>query len=301
MFWQERSHSSARLGWPGEGRVGTLSYTDPKHPHAVIQAGSDGFGYDPVGNQTARPGGVTVSYTPFDLPRAITKGAQQVAAFSYDGDEKRIHKITASEETIYFEDLYERVTHPSSPSTPAVHRFYVRSPERVVAIVGRGGVQTGTLYVHVDHLGSTDVLTDDNGGVIGRNPTWGDPSPPPAPKTTVGFTGHESDADLGLVNMRERIFDPKVGRFLTTDPIVSRPLSGQSWNAYSYVAGNPLSLVDRSGFASRCQRASVPERARRASTPIAARNARSWLATTSPPGHARSAAIIALRPTRSRL
>jgi RHS repeat-associated protein len=238
--------------------VGTLSYTDPKHPHAVIQAGSDGFGYDAVGNQTARPGGVTVSYTPFDLPKAIAKGAQQVAAFAYDGDEKRIHKITASEETIYFEDLYERAANPSSPSTPAVHRFYVRSPERVVAIVGRGGVQTGTLYVHVDHLGSTDVLTDGNGSVTGRmsydpfgaarNPTWGDPSPPPAPKTTVGFTGHEGDTDLGLVNMKGRIYDPKVGRFLTTDPIVSAPLFGQSWNAYSYVLNNPLSYVDPTGF-----------------------------------------------------
>ena len=88
-----------------------------------------------------------------------------------------------------------------------MHRFYVHSPERVVAIVGRAGVQAGTLYVHVDHLGSTDVLTGDDGSVIGRtsydpfgaarNPSWGDPSPPPAPKTTVGFTGHESDAELG--------------------------------------------------------------------------------------------------------
>jgi RHS repeat-associated protein len=124
--------------------------------------------------------------------------------------------------------------------------------------VGRGGVQTGTLYVHVDHLGSTDVLTDDNGSVIGRmsydpfgatrNPTWGDPSPPPAPKTTVGFTGHESDADLGLVNMKGRIYDPKVGRFLTTDPIVAEPLFGQSWNAYGYVFNNPLNHVDPTGF-----------------------------------------------------
>jgi hypothetical protein len=48
--------------------------------------------------------------------------------------------------------------------------------------------------------------------------------------------------------MKGRIFDPKVGRFLTTDPIVSAPLSGQSWNPYSYVANNPLNYVDPSGF-----------------------------------------------------
>src|SRR5262249_40039868 len=144
-------------------------------------------------------------------------------------------------------------------SAPAADRFYVHSPERVVAVVTRGGPKPGTLYAHVDHLGSTDVLTNESGGVdeqrsydpFGqrRSTVWG--QPPPASfssLTTVGFTGHESDADLGLVNMKGRIYDPNVGRFLTTDPIVSAPLFGQSWNAYSYVVNNPLNLVDPSGF-----------------------------------------------------
>jgi RHS repeat-associated protein len=63
---------------------------------------------------------------------------------------------------------------------------------------------------------------------------WG--QPPPASfvsSTTVGFTGQENDDELGLVNMKGRIYDPKVGSFSTTDPIVSAPLSGQSWNPYS--------------------------------------------------------------------
>ena len=70
-----------------------------------------------------------------------------------------------------------------------------------------------------------------------RNPVWG--APPPmsfTSKTTQGFTGHESDDEVGLVNMKGRIFDPKVGRFLTTDPIVSAPLSGQSWNPVCHEA-----------------------------------------------------------------
>ncbi len=44
------------------------------------------------------------------------------------------------------------------------------------------------------------------------------------------------------------MYDPKIGRFLTMDPIVQAPLSGQSWNPYSYVFNNPLSYVDPSGF-----------------------------------------------------
>jgi len=82
-----------------------------------------------------------------------------------------------------------------------------------------------------------------------RNPAWGTAGPGPwAAKTTVGFTGHESEEDFGLVNMKGRIFDPRVGRFLTTDPLVSQPGFSQSWNPYSYVMNSPLNLVDPSGF-----------------------------------------------------
>jgi hypothetical protein len=48
--------------------------------------------------------------------------------------------------------------------------------------------------------------------------------------------------------MKGRIYDPKLGRFLTPDPIVPRPLFGQSWNGYSYVLNNPLTYTDPSGF-----------------------------------------------------
>ncbi|KYF90903.1 hypothetical protein BE20_16185 [Sorangium cellulosum] len=47
--------------------------------------------------------------------------------------------------------------------------------------------------------------------------------------------------------MKGRIYAPRLGRFLTTDPIQA-PLSGQSWNPYSYVRNSPLDHVDPSGF-----------------------------------------------------
>ncbi|XXT21852.1 RHS repeat-associated core domain-containing protein [Sorangium sp. So ce429] len=236
--------------------AGALSYDDPLHPHAVTGAGADSFGYDAVGNQIARPGGVAVSYTPFDLPATITRGASAVS-FAYDGDQQRIRKTTPDEETLYFGDLYERVTDVATGTVE--HRYNVHSPERVVAIVTRGGAEPGTRYVHVDHLGSVDALTGEDGEVVERrsydpfgqrrDPVWGQPVPASfSSGTTRGFTGHEGDEDLGLVNMKGRVYDPRIGRFLTTDPIVQAPLSGQSWNPYSYVRNDPLNHVDPSGF-----------------------------------------------------
>jgi RHS repeat-associated protein len=238
--------------------VGVLSYDDPAHPHAVTSAGGDSFGYDAVGNQVTRPGGVAVTYTGFDLPKVIKQGALTLATFGYDGDQRRIRKTTADEETLYFGDLYERVT-AKKGAAKTEHRYFITSPERVVAVVTRGGDTPGIRYVHVDHLGSVEKLTDEKGAVVEkrsydvygqrRNPVWGQPPPASfASKTTLGFTGHEHDDELGLVNMRGRLMDPKLGRFLTTDPIVADLFSGQSLNPYSYVLGNPLAYVDPSGF-----------------------------------------------------
>ncbi|WP_437811151.1 RHS repeat-associated core domain-containing protein [Sorangium sp. So ce1078] len=239
--------------------IGTLAYDDPSRPHAATGAElvTGSFAYDAVGNQIARPGGTMVRYTPFDLPERITQGTSTVT-FAYDGDQQRIRKTTPQKETLYFGDLYERVNDAASGAVE--HRYYVHSPERVVAIVTRGGSGDGARYVHVDHLGSVDALTDEDGDVIERrsydpfgqrrNPVWGERAPASfASDTTQGFTGHESDDELGLVNMKGRIYDPRIGRFLTTDPIVSFPFFGQSWNPYSYVLNSPLNFVDPSGFA----------------------------------------------------
>ncbi|HTN84837.1 MAG TPA: hypothetical protein VL242_14150, partial [Sorangium sp.] len=178
------------------------------------------FAYDAVGNQVARPGGTTVRYTPFDLPERIAQGASTIT-FGYDGDQQRIRKTTPEKETLYFGDLYERVT--AAASGTVEHRYHVHSPERVVAIVTRGGSDDGTRYVHVDHLGSVDALTDEDGDVIERrsydpfgqrrNPVWGERAPASfSSETTMGFTGHESDDELGLVNLKGRIYDPRIGR-----------------------------------------------------------------------------------------
>jgi uncharacterized protein RhaS with RHS repeats len=159
-------------------------YTDPAHPHAVTKAGGDSFGYNVVGNQVKRPGGVVVTYTPSDLPMAIEQGASWVS-FGYDGDQTRIRKTTPKEETLYVEGLYERVTQMASAQTE--HRYFIHAPERVVAVVTRGGKEPGTLYLHTDHLGSVDALTNEKGAVVERrshdafgqrrNPLW-EPAPP---------------------------------------------------------------------------------------------------------------------------
>ncbi|WP_437967625.1 RHS repeat-associated core domain-containing protein [Sorangium sp. So ce260] len=244
--------------------VGAYTY-DPEHPHAVTTAGADAFAYDAVGNQIRRPGVAEIRYTAFDVPATFTfAGDAGTIELDYDGDQRRIRKTTPAEQTVYAGDLYERVTDLATGTVE--HRYTVRSSERAVAVVTqKAGEEARTLYIHVDHLGSVDLLTEGTGDGAGkeverrsydafgarRDPvTWRRAPTADAPPSLLarGFTGHGSDDELGLVHMKGRLYDPKVGRFTTPDPIVSRPLFGQSWNGYSYVLNNPLAYVDPSGF-----------------------------------------------------
>ena len=66
-------------------------------------------------------------------------------------------------------------------------------------------------------------------------------------RVSAGFTGHEHDDALGVINMRRRIY-----RAARAEISVARSHREQwlraAWNAYSYVMNSPLQYVDPSGY-----------------------------------------------------
>ena len=61
-----------------------------------------------------------------------------------------------------------------------------------------------------------------------------------------GRYGVETGAN-GLYYMRARYYNPQIKRFINRDIIDGSITDSQSLNKYSYVQGNPISLVDPSG------------------------------------------------------
>ena len=125
-------------------------------------------------------------------------------------------------------------------------------------------------YVHRDHLGSVEAVTDQAGNqliVLGHDP-YGERRKKDwtaqltkaeieallgaqGERVSRGFTRHEHLDRTGLVHMNGRMYDPRLGRFLSPDLIVGDPTSSRSWNLYSYVGNNPLSYVDPTGLVQR--------------------------------------------------
>ena len=55
-------------------------------------------------------------------------------------------------------------------------------------------------------------------------------------------------ADLGLINMNGRLYDPQLARFISADSVVPEPYNSQSYNRFSYVNNSPFRYTDPSGF-----------------------------------------------------
>jgi RHS repeat-associated protein len=80
---------------------------------------------------------------------------------------------------------------------------------------------TGAMtYYHADGLGSI-VKTTDSSGTVTLTRTYDSFGIPSDGATTPGYayTGREWDPETGLYYYRARYFDPKIGRFISEDPI----------------------------------------------------------------------------------
>ena len=86
-------------------------------------------------------------------------------------------------------------------------------------------------YVQTDTLGNPVTETNSAGVVIWRQSytPYGQTYLHPDP-AGPGFTGHRNDPATGLVYMQARYYDPKIGRFLSVDPVGFSPGQPQFFN-----------------------------------------------------------------------
>jgi RHS repeat-associated protein len=115
-----------------------------------------------------------------------------------------------------------------------------------VRFVGGPGGAIDIAYLHSDHLGTPQAMTDANAQVL----WWRDQTPFGQTVAEGGFSvsplrfpGQYADAESGLAYNYFRDYDPALGRYIQSDPIGLRG----GLNTYGYVGGNPLTRVDPFG------------------------------------------------------
>ncbi|MCH9663615.1 MAG: FG-GAP-like repeat-containing protein [Gammaproteobacteria bacterium] len=267
----------------GTGNVDDGGSFSPSRPHAVRTVGQRRYRYDANGSLVfgSHPSAGThiINYNEAGRPYNIVKAPWNIQ-FAYGPNRERyvrFDRVSNSGRKIkstWQLGSVEIVHYHSSGKWQYRRRlgFAVQtitySPQSLAA-------PSVTMdYLHTDHLGSIDAVTDSRGRIIRRlsydswgvrrnSGNWREWSATQltnftegrlrgadirASITELGFTGQEMIDSAGLVHMNGRLYEPESGRFVQADPVVSNPSDSQMLNRYSYVRNNPLNAVDPSGF-----------------------------------------------------
>ncbi|HVB57031.1 MAG TPA: RHS repeat-associated core domain-containing protein [Candidatus Acidoferrales bacterium] len=202
--------------------------------------------FDAAGNMTHD---ASHSYT-YDAENRITQvDGGSTASYIYDAEGRRVQKTAAGVTTNYVYDLAGHVMAEYGCNTCwNVGYIYLNDALK--------GIYTNntTYFVHPDHLGSTRLLTGyptpsivecDDYYPFGELTSCGGSS-----ISTHEFTGKERDSESNLDNFGARYNSSQMGRFMSPDPgnAGADPANPQSWNMYSYVMNNPLTLTDPTGM-----------------------------------------------------
>lgn len=212
------------------------------------------FIYDANGNITSGLGR-SITYTSFDQTKTLSQGSSSIE-YRYSADHGRVMQILTSSSgtktTIYL-GPYERSETAASSSTTIEDRYFL-NPDIVLTKTRENGVAQPdrTFYLHRDHLGLVNTITDEDGDVIERlsfdifgkqrNSDWS------GGLEQAGVSNNELQNEFGLVHMNGRIEDPLLSRFLVPDPLMNDMENLQAFNRYSYVTNNPGSYTDPSGY-----------------------------------------------------
>ena len=182
----------------------------------------------------------------------------KTATFTYAADGQRRKMVVGSTTTIYCDDYQVNKT---GSTEQRLH--YISGPAGLCALIvqnyNNGSLASrATYYLQTDYQGSIIAAYNSNGTLYKRfaydpwgrrrnGSNWTNYQTETETLITRGYCGHEHLDDFGTINMNGRIYDPRLGRFLSPDPYVQAPYNSQNYNRYAYCLNNPLKYTDPSG------------------------------------------------------
>ncbi|MBQ1100138.1 RHS repeat-associated core domain-containing protein [Streptomyces sp. b94] len=244
----------------------TYCYTNTSQPHTLTgtTTGTDcttpehTYTYDTTGNTTKRPGVAehttqSLTWSEEGKLTSLTE-ADQTTDYLYGADGTLLIRTTENGERVLYAGASE--LHLRTDGTTWAQRYY--AADGITAAMRSN--QTGTIkdtYFTADHHGTSNLaINRDSALTFTKRYTTpfgadrGTPLYGPWPDDK-GFLGKTRDAATGLTHIGAREYDPKVGQFISVDPLLetNRP---QTLNGFSYAANNPLVFSDPSGMGLAC-------------------------------------------------
>jgi RHS repeat-associated protein len=173
--------------------------------------------------------------------RLTTIDSGSTATFAYDWFGRRTSKTAGGISTTF---LYDGVNAIQESTNAGNAYSLVGGMDDVLQRTD----SAGSRGIIKDALGSTLALADSTGTIQSTytyEPVGGTTAAGMASTNDVVFAGRELDT-TGLYYYRARYYNPKVGRFISEDPIGFA--GGGDTNLYAYVTSNPVNAFDPDGL-----------------------------------------------------
>ena len=208
---------------------------------------------------------------------------RQSVYYRYGADGQRALKSSNQSETLYFNTMWSWLHNSSAYNTERESKHIYLGSERLVTRTNGAGTQgntytaqVNTYYYHSDHLGSAQLITDNEGREYERieytpyGEYWIEKRAPENKTLPFKFTGKERDEETGLYYYGVRYLDPKTSRWLSADPALSdyipmAPVNDEAkkhnqnlpgmggiyntvnFHLYHYAGNNPVKYTDPDG------------------------------------------------------
>jgi RHS repeat-associated protein len=234
------------------GATTTYAYaeTGTTNPQAPTSIGSASLAYDANGNLLSYASSTYAWDWRNRLTTSTVSGA--TTTFAYDHTFERVKKTQGATSTVYANDLY------NTRGTTKTKHIYAGG--ELVATIETVGATSTVRYIHADHLGSVNAVTDAAGDVVQA----ADYYPYGEQRIDTGsydeqrrYIGEDYDPEASLSYLNARYYEGPRGGFLSQDPVfwevgvtqdgMSVLSNPQLQNSYSYAGNNPIIGKDPNG------------------------------------------------------
>lgn len=185
-----------------------------------------------------------IDYNYLGRPTYLPSLSNNIMQFTYDDYGNRIKKTVNSESSYYINDGLRVLNELDSLGN--VNKSIVAGLGQVAEIDENGIIQ----YIHTDVLGSTVLITDEQGEVVAEYEydVFGSViGKSGLAESNYLFTNQEYDPESELYYYNARYYNTATGRFISRDPVLGKVGDSLTRNGYIYVKNNPLKYTDPTG------------------------------------------------------
>ncbi|MFJ9349491.1 RHS repeat-associated core domain-containing protein [Streptomyces sp. NPDC101237] len=179
-----------------------------------------------------------------ELGQLVQTTGASATSYVYDADGSLLLRTGSAATVLYLGGQEIRKVGSTITGT----RYYADGASTVA--MRTSGTGAAVTRLMSDSQASTSVAVDSTTNTVTRRrylPFGAQRSGSLPSGTDHGFLGKSEDSDTGLSVLGARMYDNKLGRFISTDPLRT-PYTPQNMNLYSYAMNNPIAYSDPTGL-----------------------------------------------------